>query len=87
LKGETFMTGIVKRFNANRGFGFITPLIGKPNEVADVYFHVSSMRRRNTGAPPVGAEVRFKLVRGNEGPQAAEIELTGISSKALTGAQ
>jgi hypothetical protein len=32
---------------------------------------------------PVGAEVRFKLVRGERGPQAADIQLVELSGNSL----
>lgn len=71
-----------------RGYGFITPLIGKPDTVERVFFHISAMRSGGPGrpgAPPVGAEVRFRLVRGVKG-QAADVELVEISGKTLNAA-
>ena len=71
------MNGIVKSFTTARGFGFIQPLVGKPDETDNVYFHVSACRFG--AAPPVGAEVRFKIVRGNGGrAQAADVEALEI---------
>lgn len=75
------MNGIVKSFTTARGFGFIQPLVGKPDETDNVYFHISACRFG--AAPPVGAEVRFKLVRGGGGgrTQAGDVELVEIASR------
>jgi cold shock CspA family protein len=71
------MNGIVKSFTTARGFGFIQPLVGKPDETDNVYFHISACRFG--AAPPVGAEVRFKIVRGSGGrTQAADVEALEI---------
>jgi cold shock CspA family protein len=75
------MTGIVKKFFEKAGYGFIQPLIGKPDTTPEVFFHVSSVRGRI--APPIGAEVRFKLVRGEHGPQAANVELLELNAASL----
>jgi CspA family cold shock protein len=79
------MNGIIRRFNHARGYGFIEPLVGKPGQVADVFFHASAIRIEGRGRPsvPIGAEVRFKLVRGSKGPQAADVELVEISGTTL----
>ena len=79
------MNGIVREFNPKRGFGFITPLIGKPNGTQSVYFHATAIRPID-GRPhgiPRGAEVRFILVRGEKGPQAADVEVVELSGKSL----
>ena len=75
------MTGIVRSYNDRRGYGYIQPLIGRPDTTPDVFFHISSVR--GGIAPPKGAEVRFLLVRGERGPQAADIELMTLNAKAL----
>lgn len=75
------MTGLVQSFDADRGFGFIKPLIGKPNEVKNVFVHVSQVAERKP--LPVGAEVRFDLVRGEQGPQAANVTLRHLRGNVL----
>jgi cold shock CspA family protein len=68
------LNGIVTRYFDRAGYGFIRPLIGKPDEVAEVWFHRQACVEK--AAPPVGSEVTFDLVRGRDGrPQAANIEL------------
>lgn len=75
------MTGIVRCFNADKGYGFIRPLIGRPSEVSDVFVHIANVKGR---VPlPKGAEVSFVIVRGNEGPQAASVELRELPAAAL----
>ena len=76
------MNGIVRRYDHKRGFGFIKPLIGKPDTTADVYFHASALMYGQ--GVPEGAEVRFDLVRSETGPQAANVELLGLGGKRLS---
>jgi CspA family cold shock protein len=49
-------TGSVKMFSADRGYGFIKPDGGG----ADIFFHVSSVRKGN-GEPEPGASVTFEV--------------------------
>jgi len=73
------MTGIVQSFNDQKGYGFLKPLIGKPDTVEPVFFHQSQFAMKNgrRPIPPVGAEVRFDLCRSDRGngQQAVNIEL------------
>ena len=72
------MTGIVVSFNHLRGFGFVKPLIGKPDTVENVFFHISNFRSQNgkrPAPPPVGAELSFDVCRGERGQQACNIEI------------
>ncbi len=77
------MNGIVKRYNSRHGFGFIAPLIGKPDTTPEVFFHATAVR--GGAAIPAGAEVQFDLVRGEKGPQAANVELVRVTTRALSG--
>lgn len=74
------MNGLVVSYNDRKGYGFIAPLIGKPDSTPEVFFHVSAIRREQGLRPciPNGAEVRFELVRGAKGPQAANVELVRV---------
>lgn len=67
------MTGLVYSYNATRGFGWITPLIGKPDTTPRIFFHATAIRDRQ--AIPRGAEVSFTVVRGEKGPQCADVRL------------
>ncbi|QCB94773.1 cold-shock protein [Cellulomonas shaoxiangyii] len=61
--------GVVARYDADRGFGFITPDAGGP----DLFVHVSVVR----GGEPLeeGDRVRFKVRQSDRGPQADGVEL------------
>ncbi|MCR6494425.1 cold shock domain-containing protein [Cellulomonas sp. P24] len=61
--------GVVARYDAERGFGFITPDAGG----ADLFVHVSVVR----GAESLqeGDRVRFKVRQSDRGPQADSVEL------------
>lgn len=60
--------GVVARYDAERGFGFITPDAGG----ADLFVHVSVL----SGAEPLapGERVRFAVRQSDRGPQADRVE-------------
>lgn len=61
--------GVVARFDAERGFGFITPDAGG----ADLFVHVSVVR--GSEELQQGDRVRFKVRQSDRGPQADAVEL------------
>ncbi len=61
-------TGIVKWYNATKGYGFIQPTDGGP----DVFVHVSAVERSGLGTLKEGQKVSFEAVRGQKGKVAAE---------------
>jgi CspA family cold shock protein len=61
--------GTVARYDAERGFGFITPDTGG----ADLFVHVSVVR--GTEVLEEGDRVRFKVRQSDRGPQADGVEL------------
>ena len=63
------MTGIVKWFNADKGFGFITPDDGSK----DVFVHFSAIVQDGFKSLEEGQEVEFDVVEGARGPQAANV--------------
>jgi cold shock CspA family protein len=68
------MDGLVKWYSPEKGYGWIMPLIGKPDSTPDLYFHISAVR--DGLALPAGARVSFVIVRGTEGrQQAADIQV------------
>lgn len=80
------MTGIVRVYFPQRGFGFLHPLTGIGPDAPQVFFHASAIRGARRGEPlaiPKGAEVSFKLVRGERGPQAADVRLKELSGSVL----
>lgn len=62
------MIGVVKRFNQDKGFGFITMSDGQ-----DVFFHYSQLVMEGFKTIAQGTEVEFELVQGDRGPQAHNI--------------
>jgi len=62
------MTGTVKWFNGNKGFGFITGEDGK-----DVFAHFSQINSEGYKTLEEGQKVSFDEGRGQKGPQAENI--------------
>ncbi|GEN31770.1 MAG TPA: cold-shock protein CspD [Cerasibacillus sp.] len=62
------MTGKVKWFNAEKGFGFIEREDGD-----DVFVHFSAIEGEGFKTLEEGQEVEFEIVEGNRGPQAANV--------------
>ena len=63
------MTGKVKWFNAEKGFGFI-----EREEGNDVFVHFSAIEMDGYKSLAEGAEVEFEVVDGAKGPQAANVK-------------
>ncbi len=61
-------TGIVKWFNAEKGFGFITTDNGN-----DVFVHFSAIQGDGFKSLEEGQAVGFDIVNGNRGEQAANV--------------
>jgi CspA family cold shock protein len=61
--------GTVKWFNDAKGFGFITP----DGEGTDVFVHFSAIRAQGFRSLKEGQRVRFEIVQGPKGMQAAEV--------------
>ncbi|ONI42314.1 cold-shock protein [Candidatus Epulonipiscium fishelsonii] len=62
------MTGKVKWFNAEKGFGFIEREDGD-----DVFVHYTAIQVDGFKTLEEGQEVNFDIVEGNRGPQAANV--------------
>ena len=60
--------GIVKWFNAEKGFGFISVEGEK-----DVFAHFSAIQSEGYRSLEEGQEVQFEIVDGDKGPQAANV--------------
>jgi len=63
------MTGKVKWFNSEKGYGFITTDEGK-----DVFAHYSNIVKDGFKTLEEGEAVQFQVVDGDKGPQATNIE-------------
>jgi CspA family cold shock protein len=61
--------GTVKWFNAEKGFGFITPDEGG----ADIFVHYSAVLTKGFRTLEEKQRVRFEVVQGPKGPQAANV--------------
>ncbi len=62
------MTGKVKWFNAEKGFGFVTN-----EEGLDIFVHFSAITGEGFKSLDEGQEVEFDVVEGDRGPQASNI--------------
>ncbi|GAA0708562.1 cold-shock protein [Dactylosporangium roseum] len=63
--------GTVKWFNAEKGFGFITPDGGG----ADVFAHYSAISAGGFRSLEENQRVEFEITQGQKGPQAANIRV------------
>ncbi len=63
-------TGTVKWFNAEKGYGFIARESGD-----DVFVHHSELRMSGYRTLEEGQKVQFKVVQGQKGPQAQDVDL------------
>ena len=61
--------GIVKWFNAEKGFGFIEQDGGG----ADVFVHFSAIQTNGYRSLDEGQRVEFEITQGDKGPQASNV--------------
>lgn len=62
------MQGKVKWFNAEKGYGFI-----EREDGGDVFVHYSAIQAEGFRTLEEGQAVKFDIVEGNRGPQAANV--------------
>ena len=60
--------GTVKRFNNQKGYGFICDEEGN-----DVFVHYSGLNMEGFKSLDEGAQVEFEVVNGAKGPQATNV--------------
>ena len=60
--------GVVKWFNASKGFGFVGRDRGP-----DIFVHFSAINGKGYKSLNEGDRVTFKVVKGTKGPQAANV--------------
>ena len=65
---STTVTGTVKWFNAEKGFGFIEVEGGN-----DVFVHFSAIQGDGFKTLDEGQKVEFEVEEGNRGPQATNV--------------
>ncbi|KFZ27687.1 MAG: Cold shock-like protein CspD [Candidatus Izimaplasma bacterium HR2] len=63
------MTGKVKWFNSEKGYGFITT-----DEGQDIFAHYSQIQKDGFKSLDENERVSFDVVDGDKGPQASNIE-------------
>ena len=63
------MKGTVKKFDKEKGYGFITGEDGK-----DYFFHYSQLVMEGFKTLSDGQEVEFNIVNGEKGPQATDVK-------------
>jgi CspA family cold shock protein len=61
-------TGVVKWFNASKGYGFI-----QRDEGGDVFVHYSAIQGTGYRTLFEGDRVEFTVVEGDKGPQAQDV--------------
>ena len=61
--------GSVKWFNAEKGYGFITPEDGSK----DVFVHHSAIQAEGFRSLNEGDKVEFEVTQGQKGPQASNV--------------
>ncbi len=64
------VTGTVKWFNSEKGYGFI-----EQEDGPDVFVHYSAISLEGFRSLEEGNKVEFSVVEGDKGPQAAEVSL------------
>jgi CspA family cold shock protein len=62
------MTGTVKWFNSEKGYGFVTS-----EEGLDIFVHYTAITGDGFKSLEEGAKVEFEVVEGDRGPQAANV--------------
>src|SRR5207248_10403132 len=74
-------TGTVKWFNADKGYGFITPDEGGK----DLFVHHSAILGEGYKSLAENAKVQFEAAEGAKGPEAKSVELVGQNRFELRG--
>jgi cold shock protein len=67
-KGASQMKGVVKWFDADKGYGFISSAEGK-----DIFVHFSAIQSEGYKTLAEGDQVEFDVKDGDRGPQAASV--------------
>jgi cold shock protein len=70
-KDKNMMTGVVKFYNSQKGFGFIQPDDGGK----DVFVHVSAVERSSLGRLDEGQKVSFELERDKKSGRESAVNL------------
>lgn len=65
--------GTVKWFNADKGYGFITPDTGGK----DLFVHYSAIEGEGHKSLAEGQKVEYEEAAGQKGPQATKVRVVG----------
>ncbi len=68
LRRYEVLTGTVKWFSAEKGYGFI-----EQEEGDDVFVHFSAIQEDGYKSLEEGQKVNFEIVEGDRGPQASNV--------------
>ncbi len=71
-------TGVVKWFNAAKGYGFI-----RRSDGDDVFVHYSAIQMSGYRTLEEGLEVEFEVQEGPKGPQAVNVVLPNKAASAM----
>lgn len=63
------MSGTIKWFNTEKGYGFIRPDDGS----ADIFLHITALKRANLDGAPEGAAITFEVVEAQKGRQVSKV--------------
>lgn len=63
--------GTVKWFNADKGYGFVSPEGGG----ADLFVHFSAIRGSGYKSLDEGQRVSYTVTEGQKGPQASDVQV------------
>jgi CspA family cold shock protein len=66
-------TGTVKRFNTEKGYGFIRPDDGG----SDLFVHYTSIQTTGFKELAEGAKVEYDVIEGPRGPEAVRVVTIG----------
>jgi CspA family cold shock protein len=67
-QGSEAVDAIVKRFNTEKGFGFVGVVGG-----SDAFLHIRQLEALGHSSVPEGARVRVRIREGQKGPEVTEV--------------
>lgn len=73
---DATITGTVKWFNAEKGYGFVAPSDGSP----DVFLHISALKRANLDDAPQGSTIICQVQQGQKGRQVSQVSKLDTST-------
>ena len=74
---------IVKRFNAEKGFGFVAVVGG-----SDAFIHIRQLEAAGHSSVPDGAHIKVRIGQGQKGPEVTQvIEVNGDAARSGSSAE